>query len=317
MTPTTPPIVLGAMNYGTSVNEATAFRILDRYVDEGGSWIDTANCYSYWNEAHGHGGQSESTLGRWLAERPGMRERVKIATKVGCEPITSPGEPFTTEGLSAATIADGLAQSLRRLGTDHVDLFWAHRDDRLADQPETVAAFSGLVTNGKALGWGYSNTALWRVERARGLALAAEKLPPTALQLRYSYLQPRPFVRDHDHDHRFGWVTDDVLDYVDDNPEIVLWAYSPLLSGAYDRADRAISDAFEHPGTTRRLSVLSDVAQRLGISRTQLVTSWLSGGTPRVLPIIGASTVDQLDIALRGSRIVLPPELRKELDAPW
>ena len=113
---------------------------------------------------------------------------------------------------------------------------------------------------------------------------------PTALQLRYSYLQPRPFVRNQAHDHRFGWITDEVLDYADRNPEQGLFAYSPLMSGGYEREDRPIHEAFDHPGTTRRLEALAKAAADLGVTRSELVFAWLIGGTPSIIPIVGMST---------------------------
>ena len=310
-------IALGAMEYGTRIDEKTSFALLDAYVDAGGVWIDTANCYSFWQHPSGRGGQSEELLGRCFAQRPGVRDRVKLATKVGCEPLHPGGFPEFTEGLSTKAIDTALETSLRRLGIDHIDLYWAHRDDLGTPLEETVAAFGKHAKAGTIGRIGLSNYALWRVERARGLALHQGVQGPTALQMRYSYLQPRPFVRDHAHDHRFGWITDEMLDYADRNPEQDLWAYSPLMSGGYEREDRPIHEAFDHPGTTRRLEVLAKVAAELGVSRSEVVIAWLTGGTPSVLPIVGMSTPHYLQTALSGARLTLPEELRAELDQPW
>lgn len=257
-------VALGAMEFGTRVDEPTSFALLDQYVDAGGEWIDTANCYAFWQHPSGHGGASEELLGRWLAARPGMRERVKIATKVGCEP-TSPGSyPASTEGLSRAAIKKAVQKSLRRMGIDHIDLYWAHRDDRSTSLQETVAAFDELAAAGIIGQVGLSNYALWRVERARNLADELNVVKPTALQLRYSYLQPRPLVRDHAHGHRFGWMTDEILDYAETGGDTIdLWAYSPLMSGAYERTDRSPQEAFDHSGTARRLAALTKVAAQL------------------------------------------------------
>jgi aryl-alcohol dehydrogenase-like predicted oxidoreductase len=207
--------------------------------------------------------------------------------------------------------------SLRRLGTDHIDLYFAHRDDLQTPLEETVAAFGKHVADGTVGRVGLSNYALWRVERARGLALAQGVTGPSALQLRYSYLQPRPFVRDNAHDHRFGWITDEVLDYADSNPGWELWAYSPLMSGGFERDDRPFHQAFNHSGTTRRLEVLSKVAAELGVSRSEVVIAWLAGGTPPVRPIVGMSTPQYLETAMSGARLTLPQEIRAELDQPW
>lgn len=310
-------IALGAMEFGSRIDEQTSFALLDAYVDAGGVWIDTANCYSFWQVPSGRGGQSEELLGRWFAARPGVRDRVKLATKVGCEPLWPGSFPEHTEGLSEKVIDAALETSLRRLGIDHIDLYWAHRDDLTTPLEETVAAFGKHAKAGTIGRIGLSNYALWRVERMRGLALEQGVEGPTALQLRYSYLQPRPFVRNNAHDHRFGWITDEVLDYADRNPEQELFAYSPLMSGGYEREDRPIQEAFDHPGTTRRLEILSKVAAELGVSRSEVVIAWLTGGSPTVTPIVGMSTPAYLRTALAGARLTLPTNLRTLLDEPW
>ena len=310
-------IALGAMEFGSRIDEQTSFALLDAYVDAGGVWIDTANCYSFWQVPSGRGGQSEELLGRWFAARPGVRDRVKLATKVGCEPLWPGSFPEHTEGLSEKVIDAALETSLRRLGIDHIDLYWAHRDDVTTPLEETVAAFGKHAKAGTIGRIGLSNYALWRVERMRGLALEQGVEGPTALQLRYSYLQPRPFVRNNAHDHRFGWITDEVLDYADRNPEQELFAYSPLMSGGYEREDRPIQEAFDHPGTTRRLEILSKVAAELGVTRSEVVIAWLTGGSPTVTPIVGMSTPAYLQTALAGAHLTLPTNLRTLLDDQW
>jgi aryl-alcohol dehydrogenase-like predicted oxidoreductase len=306
-------VALGAMFFGTFIDEDTSFALLDRYVDAGGSWIDTADCYAFWADPTGFGAQSEELLGRWLAARPGIRERVRIATKVGCECVTPNSWPERSEGLAPDVIAKVAQQSLRRMGIEHIGLFWTHRDDREVDQADMVAAFGKLVADGTVGRLGHSNTALWRTERARGIAAAQGVAGPTALQLRYSYLQPRPMWRENS--HRFGRLTDEALDLAATEPEIMLWAYSPLMSGAYERADRPLTEAYDHPGTQRRLAALATAADDLGVTRSEVVVSWLVGGTPPVMPIIGVSSIEQLEVSLDGARRELPEEVRAALDA--
>jgi aryl-alcohol dehydrogenase-like predicted oxidoreductase len=305
-------VALGAMFFGTLIDEDTSFALLDRYVDAGGSWIDTADCYAFWADPSGFGGQSEELLGRWLAARPGIRERVRIATKVGCECVTPNSWPERSEGLATDVIAKVAQQSLRRMGIEHIDLFWTHRDDREVDQADMVAAFGKLVADGTVGRLGHSNTALWRTERARGIAAAQGVAGPTALQLRYSYLQPRPMWRENS--HPFGRMTDEALDLAVTEPEIMLWAYSPLMSGAYERADRPLTEAYDHPGTQRRLAALATAAHDLGVTRSEVVVSWLVSGTPLVMPIIGVSSIEQLEVSLDGARRQLPEEVRAALD---
>ena len=99
------PAVLGAMFFGTSSDERTSFALLDRYVEAGGTVIDTANCYAFWASETGAGGQSEALLGRWLAANPGLRERLTIATKVGAEPRRPVSSTARGKACRAATIA--------------------------------------------------------------------------------------------------------------------------------------------------------------------------------------------------------------------
>src|SRR3954453_10671590 len=107
-------IVLGAMEFGTRIDEATSFALLDRFVERGGRWIDTANNYSFWQHPSGLGGQSEETIGRWLAARPGVRDRVLISTKTGAQPTDPARGLDAAEGLGAATVRASIEQSLRR-----------------------------------------------------------------------------------------------------------------------------------------------------------------------------------------------------------
>jgi aryl-alcohol dehydrogenase-like predicted oxidoreductase len=307
-------IALGAMLFGTVLDERRSFDILDRFVDAGGSWIDTANCYAFWESPSGLGGQSEELLGRWLARRPGVRDRVRISTKVGCEPTVAGRFPETAEGLSAAAVKSGIDGSLRRLGTDHVELYWAHMEDRRTPLEETVAAFDELVSAGTVGALGCSNHAIWRVERARQIARTHGWARYTALQQHLTYLKPRPGTRPTV-SHRFGAVSDEVVDYLESHPDLSLWVYTPLLNGRYTRMDKPLPPEYEHPGTARRLTVLDEVVAETGTTRNHVVLAWLAGGNPAATPIVGVSTVEQLDEALAGVALELTPEQRERLDA--
>ena len=305
-------LVLGTMYFGTRLDERAAFAQLDRFVEAGGTTLDTANCYAFWESGTGHGGQSEGVIGRWLAANPGVRERLVIATKVGVEPTDDGG----VEGLSAEVIQREVARSLDRLGVDRIDLYWAHGEDRSTDLEETVTAFGALVKSGVVGRLGVSNHPTWRVERGRRLAAALAVEPWTALQLTTSYVEPRPGAPVPGKDHRFGFVSDETRDYLEMHPEIELWAYSPLIQGAFDRGDRPLPEVYEHPGTTGRLAALEHVAERHGATLSQVVLAWLLSGSPQARPIVGVSSLDQLDAALAASRLELSPEELATLDEP-
>ena len=301
-------LVLGAMWFGTRTDERRSFELLDRFVDAGGAWIDTADSYAYWVDPSGVGGQSEAVLGRWLAARPGARDRVRISTKVGAAPVGD-GQ---VEGLSAGAVERAVDGSLRRLGTDHVDLYWAHLPDPATSVEETVAAFGELVSTGQVGRLGCSNHPVWQVERARQVARDQGRVAFTAVQQHHTYLRPRPGARPTV--VRFGAVTDELIHYVEQHPDMALWAYTPLLSGRYTRTDKPLPVEYDHPGTTSRLAVLDDVAAETGTNRNQVVLAWLTGGTPPVTPVVGVSTAEQLDDAIAGVSLELTVEQRQRLD---
>ncbi|MFD7296595.1 aldo/keto reductase [Streptomyces sp. NPDC059897] len=293
-----PQIVLGTMDFGTRVEPDRAFAILDAFVAGGGVWLDTANCYSFWSDPSGVGGASERVIGAWLRARPGARDTVRIATKVRQNPLVAHSWPDSAEGLSAPAVRTGTEESLGRLGVDHVDLLWAHAEDRSVPLEETVDAFGELVAKGVALRVGAANHAAWRVERARSLAREQHVEPWTALQLRHSLLQPRPLTVLPEAGHRL--LADEDLDLAR-SEGLAVWSYSSLIWGSYERTDKPLPAAYDHPGTTRVLTVLADVARELSATKNQVVLAWLM--RLGIDPIVGASQVAQIEQALAALRV--------------
>jgi aryl-alcohol dehydrogenase-like predicted oxidoreductase len=275
-------LCLGAMFLGTRQDEPTSFALLDQYVEAGGTFIDTANVYAHW--AGGQGGDSESLLGRWMKAR-GNRDRLFVATKVGFD---YPGAP---RGLTPELIAQECDLSLRRLGTDRIDLYYAHVDDRVTPLRDTMEAFHRLVKAGKVRYIGASNYLAYRLERAHALSKANEWTEFCCLQQRYTHLRPK-------HGARFGAqeaVNEDMLDYVRARKgEFTLLVYSVLLGGAYTRADRAIPLEYAGPDSEARLRALREVAQESGATPNQVVLAWLMQTDPPALPLIAASGPEQL-----------------------
>ncbi|MFF4885225.1 aldo/keto reductase [Streptomyces nigra] len=300
MTTENSQIVLGTMDFGTRVDPDRAFAILDSFVAGGGVWLDTANCYSFWNDPSGVGGASERVIGAWLRARPGARDAVRIATKVRQNPLVPHSWPQSAEGLSARAVHSGVEESLGRLGVDHVDLLWAHAEDRTVPLEETVGAFGELVAKGVALRIGAANHAAWRVERARSLAREHHMEPYTALQLRHSLLQPRPLTPLPEAGHRL--LTAEDLDLAR-SEGLAVWAYSALIWGSYVRPDKPLPAAYDHPGTTRVLAVLDEVAADLSATRNQVVLAWLM--RQNIDPIVGASRVEQIEEALAAREVPL------------
>ncbi|WP_250032755.1 aldo/keto reductase [Paractinoplanes maris] len=300
-------LVLGAMMFGTAVDEATSFALLDRFVERGGVWLDTADCYAFWASDTGHGGDSERVLGRWLAARPGIRSKVRIATKLGAEPLEPGSWPDRREGLSPAAVRTAFAGSLDRLGVDRVDLLWLHQEDRSVPIEETVDALDGLAADR----FGISNHPAWLVERGRAHARSVGARPFDALQLNATYLRPRPGTLPPGVAHRFGVLSDEQADYAAEHGMDV-WAYTPLLSGAYDNPRKDIPEAYDHPGNASRLAVLDEVAKEADAARGQVVLAWLLSRGIR--PMLGGSKLVQLDAAFDGVALELSADQLRRLD---
>ncbi|GAB3220609.1 aldo/keto reductase [Glycomyces halotolerans] len=292
---------LGAMALGAVQDKATSYAILDRFVELGGTFIDTANCYMFWVDG-GTGDESELLLGQWLADR-GNRDEVVLATKVGRRPSVPGGGLEHSEGLAADRIGAAIDESLGRLGVDHVDLYWSHYDDSQTDLAETVAGFDRVVAAGKARIVGASNHTAWRVERARAIAERDDRAAYTAMQNRYSYLLPRPGAKLPEGGHVHAAATD--LDYVAATPGMAMLTYSALLSGRYTNPGKPLGEHYRHPGTTARLKVLDEVAAETGATRNQVVLAWLCGHDAPVIPLVGVSSVEQLEEAVDGVNLKL------------
>jgi len=307
---------LGAMRFGTTTDEATSFAILDRYVAAGGNFIDTSNNYLFFVNGT-QGGESEALLGRWRASR-GIGDEIVIATKVGARPI-APAIDFGTprEGLSRAAIREASGRSRERLGVERIDLYYAHVPDQTeVPLEEQVAAFGELVADGVVGLLGLSNHWAWQVERARDLAAAAGTTRADVLQYHHTYLRMRTDIPDlrFSRDGEIGVADGSILSYVRE-PGMTLVAYSPLLNGAYTRPDKELDRAYDHPGTRARLEALDQVVEETGATANQVVLAWLIGGELPVVPLIGASSVAQLDESLAAVDLQLSAEQRQLLDA--
>jgi aryl-alcohol dehydrogenase-like predicted oxidoreductase len=301
-------LCLGALPFGSLVDEETSMAILDRFVEAGGTFIDTSDNYVCWVEGF-EGSESESLLGRWM-QRRGNRDQLVLATKVGALPRRF-NDWTELEGLSAGVIQRQARQSLSRLRTDHVDLYYAHVEDRSVPLEETMGAFAGLVADGTVRVLGCSNHATWRVERSRAVARAHGWPGYQVIQQRHTYARPRPGATFGVQRH----VDDELLDYVRNEPDLTLLGYSTLMFGAYSRADKAIPVQYDYEGTAKRIRVLHEVARDIGATPNQVVLAWLLGGDPPVIPILGVSSVAQLDECLGAADIKLDDDIRARLDA--
>ncbi|MCX4855239.1 aldo/keto reductase [Streptomyces canus] len=307
-------LALGAMLFGSRTDEETSFAVLDRYVEAGGNFIDTSDNYAFWEDG-GQGGQSEELLGRWRRSR-GVGDEIVIATKLGARPL-APGTSYldNAEGLSAKVIRESAERSRERLGVSKLDLLYAHIEDHGVPLRETVEGFAELVAEGTVGLLGVSNHAVWRVERARALAAAAGLPAYEVLQYAHSHLRPRTDVSDPLFpDGSLGHAGADLLSYLRAEPDLTLVAYSPLLKGAYTHPDRLPAD-FDHPGTPARLRALTAVAKETGATVNQVVLAWQAGGDLPIVPLVGMSSVAQLEENLAAVDLELTGEQRARLDS--
>jgi aryl-alcohol dehydrogenase-like predicted oxidoreductase len=309
-------IALGAMKLGGTVDEATSLAILDRFVEAGGTFIDTANNYMFW-EPGCTPDDSEALVGRWRSSR-GITDAdgLVIATKFGARPTVPGGGRESWEGLSAPVVRAAVEGSLRRLRSARIDLLYAHVEDRTVPLEETLGALAELTEAGTVGRIGASNHRAWRLERARGISAGRGWPRYTVLQHRYSYLQPRFDIPlpELGHSH----LTTDHLDFVRaenaaGRPTAVV-AYTSLLYGAYTRPDKSLPAAYDHPGTPARLAALDQVAAETGATRNQVVLSWLIDHDPPIIPLVGVTTVAQVDEAVAAADLKLTADQRRLLD---
>jgi aryl-alcohol dehydrogenase-like predicted oxidoreductase len=298
-------LCLGTMNFGYRTDERTSFAILDRFLEAGGNFLDTSNNYGQW---HGDAGESERVIGRWRRSR-GLTDQVVVATKVGARTLV-PGDPAPEhwQGLGAATIREDAETSLRQLGVERLDLYYAHVEDRSTPLEETVDALAELAERGTVGLLGASNHATWRIERARAIARAGGRPTYQCVQQEHSYLLAQPDRG------QLNLISEELIDYATAE-DLTLLAYSPLLKGTYARPGQAPPAGYDHPGNQARLAVLREVAAELGATPNQVVLAWLVQGQPPLVPIFGASSVAQLDEALGAVDLRLDSDVRERLDA--
>ena len=290
---------LGAMTFGDESDEETAHAQLDLFVERGGNFVDTADVYSR--------GRSEEIVGGWLAARPGVRDRLVIATK-GRFPM---GDGPNDAGLSRAHLGRALDASLRRLGVDAVDLYQAHAWDPLTPVEETLGFFDDAVRAGKVCYVGVSNFVGWQLQKAA--LLAGDAAPIVTLQPQYNLL-----------------VRDIELEIVDvcRNEGIGILPWSPLaggwLTGKYardeppagatrlgenpDRGMEAYGPRNAQERTWRIVDAVRKVADGRAVSMAQIALAWVAARPAVTSVILGARTLAQLDDNLGAADLRLSDE---------
>jgi aryl-alcohol dehydrogenase-like predicted oxidoreductase len=294
-------VCLGTMHFGNRINPEMSMRLLDAYVEAGGSFLDTANTYAKWIPGF-VGGESETLLGKWMQERKN-RTHLFIATKVGFDYLD------VKRGLRAAQIETECEKSLRRLGTETIDLYYAHKDDIHTPMEETLEAFTRLVWAGKVRYVGSSNFPAWRLAEARCTSRMQGLVEYCCVQQAFTYLRPKPGA---DFGDQLA-ANRDLLDYCRTR-NVRMLAFSPLLSGAYTRADRSLPTQYLGADSDARMAVLRAVASETGGTPNQVVLAWMLHGEPCVIPLMGVSTIEQMTENLGALALQLSPEQMSRLD---
>jgi aryl-alcohol dehydrogenase-like predicted oxidoreductase len=293
-------ICLGTMSFGMQwgfgADEETSHMILDHYVEVGGNFIDTANKY--------HGGETEEILGSWLSGREGLRDRMVLATKYT---LSMDQDDPNASGNQRKNLHRSIEGSLRRLGTDYIDLLWVHAWDDLTPFDETMRALDDLVRSGKVLYIGVSDTPAWVVSASNTLAELRGWTSFVGLQIEYSLLQRTP-ERD----------LLPMAEYFD----LSVLAWAPLaggvLTGKYTRNPKLGStDSLRKQGNVSRgrtsehaleiARTVDAVADELRVTSTQAAAAWVLAQGYRYIPIVGARKLEQLEDSLGAASVKLTP----------
>lgn len=300
------PIVFGGNVFGWTIDEKTSFDVLDAFVDHGFDAIDTADVYSAWAPGN-KGGESEKIIGNWLKNRPGVRQKVKIFTKVGSD-LGSPGK----KGLSKKWILQAVEDSLSRLGIERIDLYFSHWPDPETPYEETLSAYETLLEAGKIRAVGASN--LDATQLAQSLKVAQQFSLP-----RYQVLQPEYNLYDRqafDGDLRDLCIANDIG---------VVTYYSlasGFLSGKYrGQADLTQSKRGEGvakyltPRGTRILAALDKIAESHNAQNAEIALAWLIARKGVTAPIASATKRSHVESFARAASLILSLDEIKELGA--
>ena len=292
------PLVFGANVFGWTVDQPSASKLLDRFVDSGLNAIDTADVYSRWVTGN-KGGESETMIGNWLKASPARRSQIVLITKVGAAPGPD------GKGLSATSIAAGVEASLRRLQTDHIDLYLSHRPDAATPVEETLRAYESLMRAGKVRAIGASNSTPAGLREALDTS-AAKKLP------RYEVEQPEYNLCER---AKYEGPLRDLC-IAEGLGVIVYYSLaSGFLSGKYrtqaDLAKRARADGvkkYMNDRGFRILAVLDAVAKGHSATPAEVALAWLIARKGVTAPIASATSLDQLDSLVRSTKLKLSEE---------
>ncbi len=272
---------LGTMYFGTKVDEQTSFTILDYYTENGGNFLDSANKYASWIPGF-FGGESEHLIGKWMKQKAN-RERMFIASKVGFPYGAIP------RSLKKEIIISECEKSLKRLGTDSIDLYYAHAYDSETPTEESVEAFYRLKREGKIRFAGASNYSSWQLSEANTVANQQGWEGFSCIQQQHTYLEP--LLRTS-----FGnqVILTPEMEKFCAVKNIRIIAYSPLLGGVYTKTDNELPIQYQNSGSAPKLRILNQIAGELQVSANAVVLAWMIQHSPSVIPLVSGSSLNQI-----------------------
>ena len=294
---------LGTMYFGSKVDEQTSFRLMDLYREHGGNFLDSANKYASWLPGC-KGGESEMLINKWLKQR-GRAADLVIATKVGFSYGDVP------RSLKKEIIISECELSLRRLGVECIDLYFAHAYDPFTPIEETMEAFHQLKKAGKIRYVGASNYMDWRLQAANSLAELKDWEEFCCLQQRHTYVEPS--IRADFGNQQV--LTPGVADLCKER-QISLMAYSPLLGGMYGKNEAALPVQYQSLANEQKMTSLRALTTKTPFTANQLVLSWMLHSSPKVIPMVSGSNEKQLKENLEAASISLSSEDMDLLDDP-
>ena len=274
------PLYLGGNPFGWTADREQSFAVLDAYVAAGGNFIDTADVYSEWVPGN-EGGESESIIGEWMRAR-GNRDSLIIATKVA--------KLSTRRGLSRANIEAALDDSLRRLQTDHIDLYYAHEDDQTVPLQETLQTFADAIEAGKVRYIAASQYTAPRLAEAARLARELGLPGYVALQTHYNLMS-----RDYEGELQQVCIDNDIacLPFYGLARGFLSGKYQPGVQVDSARAGGVLADYGNERGWTM-VSVLGGIAARHGVSSSAVALEWLRRQPGVLAPLASARTSEQV-----------------------
>jgi aryl-alcohol dehydrogenase-like predicted oxidoreductase len=303
----TAPLVFGGNVFGWTADEATSFRLLDAFVGAGFNLIDTADVYSRWAPGHA-GGESETVIGRWL-KQSGKRNNVLIATKVG-KPMGDDGEGRS--GLSPKWIRQAVDDSLRRLQTDHIDLYQSHDDDAATPLEDTLGAYADLIRAGKVRAIGASNHSAARLAEALDTSERLGLPRYETLQPLYNLADREPYEAELEPLVRERGVG--VINFFGLARGFLTGKYRGEADLAKSPRGAGVQQAYFNERGFRILAALDDVAAALNATPAQVALAWQMARPSITSPIASATTVAQFDELARAASLVLGADRIAALD---